>query len=64
MTPPCRVDETPEVPAQIFESFLQDLAGAGASADLVARLRKTLLVEQTFTERALTIAVLGEEAQS
>jgi hypothetical protein len=61
MTPPPTVEGTPDVPAQVFEKFLQALAGAGVSAELVVRLRKTLLEEQTFTERALTAAILGEE---
>ena len=61
MTPPPIVEGTPDVPAQVFEKFLQALAGAGVSAELVVRLRKTLVEEQTFTERALTAAVLGEE---
>jgi hypothetical protein len=54
-------DGKPDVPAQVFETFLQVLAGSGVSAELIARLRTTLLEEQTFTERALKVAVLGEE---
>lgn len=53
---------TPNIPAQVFEKFLQALGGVGASAELVARLRKTLLDERTFTDRALKVAVLGEES--
>ena len=52
---------TTDVPVQVFEKFLQALGDAGASADLVARLRKTLLEEKKFTERALREAVLPEE---
>jgi len=52
---------TPDVPAQVFEEFLQALGAAGASAELVARLRKTLLEDRTFSERALKEAVLAEE---
>ena len=52
---------TPDVPVQVFERFLQALEGTGMSAELVARLRKTLLEEQTFTKSALKAAVLGEE---
>ena len=61
MTPPSAVEGTPDVPAQVFEKFLQALTGAGLSTELVAGLRKTLLEEHTFTERALTAAILGEE---
>lgn len=50
-----------DVPAQVFEKFLQALSNAGASAELVARLRKALLEEKKFTERALKEAVLPEE---
>lgn len=53
---------TRDVPAEVFEKFLQALGGAGASAELVARLRKALLEDRTFTERALKSAVLGEES--
>lgn len=50
-----------EVPTQVFEKFLQVLREANMSAELVARLRKVVLEERTFTERALKAAVLGEE---
>jgi len=53
---------TPDVPAQVFEKFLQALEDASASAELIVRLRKTLLDDKTFTERALKAAVLGEES--
>jgi hypothetical protein len=55
------MEGTPDVPAQVFEKFLQALGDAGASAALVARLRKALLEDRTFTERALNSAVLGKE---
>ena len=61
MTTSPTVEGTTDVPAQVFEKFLRALAGVGVSAELVVRLRKTLLEEQTFTERALTAAILGEE---
>ena len=47
---------------QVFEKFLEALEGAAVSAELIARLRKTLLEDKTFTERALKAAVLGEES--
>ncbi|MCK4303515.1 MAG: hypothetical protein KAY24_04690 [Candidatus Eisenbacteria sp.] len=56
-----KVEGIPEVPAQVFEGFLQALGATAVSAEMIARLRKTLLEDQTFTERALKAAVLGEE---
>ncbi len=61
MTTSSKMQGTPDVPAQVFEKFLQALGDAGASAELVARLRKALLEDGTFTERALKSAVVGEE---
>jgi len=52
---------TPDVPTQVFEKFLQALGDAAVSTELVARLRKTLLEDKAFTERALKEAVLAEE---
>ena len=54
-------DVVPDVTAQVFVSFVQALSDAGLSVELVARLRKTLLEEKKFTERALKEAVLPEE---
>ena len=50
-----------DLPERVFEEFLDALADAGASEELVEQLRKTLLVEQNFTERALKAAVMPEE---
>lgn len=50
----------PNVPAQVFEKFLQALEEATVSSELVTRLRKTLLEDKTFTEKALKEAVLGD----
>ena len=61
MTTSPTIEGTSDVPAQIFEKFLQALGDASVSTELVARLRKALLEERTFTERTLTAAVLGEE---
>lgn len=61
MTTP-NVTGTSDVPAQVFETFLQSLGEAGMSAELVARLRKTLLEDKVFTERALKDAIFGEES--
>jgi hypothetical protein len=49
------------LPTQVFEQFLIDLVGAGIPAEVVARLRKTLLEDRVFTDAALKQAVLGEE---
>jgi tripartite-type tricarboxylate transporter receptor subunit TctC len=62
MTTPPTKEGTPDVPAQVFEKFLQALENTSASAELVARLRKALVEDRTFTERALKAAVLGEES--
>ncbi len=61
MTTPPTVEGAPDVPAQVFEKFLQALGGTGVPTELIARLRKTLLEDKTFTERALKEAVLAEE---
>ena len=55
---------TPDVPAKVFEEFLEALVSDGASVELVARLNKTLLGDRTFTETAIKEAVLGEELLS
>ena len=55
------VEGTSNVSVRIFEEFLQALEDTGVSAELVARLRKTLLEEQAFTDGALKAAVLDEE---
>ncbi len=59
-TSPTR-EGTSDVPVRVFEKFLEALGDTAVSAELVARLRKTLLEEQVFTERALKAAVLGGE---
>ena len=62
-TPPIN-NETQEVPARVFEEFLQALEKVGVSSELVARFRKTLLEDKVFTETALKEAVFGEEPAS
>lgn len=52
---------TQDVPAQIFEQFLQALSDTGMSVELIARLRKTLVEDRTFSDGALKTAVFGEE---
>jgi hypothetical protein len=61
MTTLTNVEETADVPAQVFERFLQNLGDAGVSTEIVTRLRKVLLEEQTFTDRVLKSAVMGED---
>jgi hypothetical protein len=50
--------QMPDVPKQVFEKFLHSLGEVGASVELIDRLRKTLLEDNKFTERALKEAVL------
>lgn len=56
--------ETFEVPSEIFETFLKNLEREGVSAELIERLRKTLLEDKVFTDRALKEAVFPEEPLS
>jgi len=49
-----------DVPAHVFESFLQALESNGASTEIVARLRKTLLIDKVFTDKALKEALFPE----
>ena len=51
----------PDVPTQVFEKFLEALAGANIPAEVVARLRKALVEDKTFNDRALRAAVLSDE---
>jgi len=53
-----------DVPAQVFEEFLTELASEGLPQDLIVRLRKTLLVEKSFNDRALRTAIVSEEPPS
>jgi hypothetical protein len=52
-----------DIPARVFEKYLQALVDAKASPEVISRLRATLLEEKSFTERALKDAVFGEEVQ-
>jgi hypothetical protein len=51
----------PAVPTQVFEKFLEALTGADIPAEVVARLKKALVEDKTFTDRALKAAVLSDE---
>lgn len=55
-------EEFSDVPKQVFVKFLQSLGDAGISVELIERLRKTLLEDNKFTERALKEAVQPEES--
>jgi hypothetical protein len=59
---PSAAEGLPDVPAQVFEGFLAALTEAGVSAEVVVRLRKTLLEDKAFTDRTLREAVFGEGA--
>jgi hypothetical protein len=61
MTTSPTTQQTLDVPTQVFEKFLQALTDAGASVELVARLRKTLLEDKRFTDGSLQEAVLADE---
>ncbi|MGI9065263.1 MAG: hypothetical protein ACR2HX_02515 [Pyrinomonadaceae bacterium] len=61
MTEPNTSDEIADVPARVFENFIEALRDADLSAELIARLHKTLVDDQNVTEGALRAAVLGEE---
>ncbi len=61
MTISLKIDVTADIPGQVFEKFIEALGGTDVSPELIARLRKALLEDKTFTERALKAAVLGEE---
>lgn len=63
MATPAPNQAATDIPAQVFEKFLGTLAAADTPPDVVARLRKALLEDKSFTERALREAVFGEEAQ-
>ena len=52
-----------DIPARVFEKYLQALVEAKVSPEVISRLRKTLLEDKSFTERALKDAVFGEEVQ-
>jgi len=52
-----------DVPARVFEKYLQALVEAKASPEVISRLRATLLEDKRFTERALKDAIFGEEIQ-
>jgi hypothetical protein len=52
-----------DIPTRVFEKYLEVLAEAKVSPEVISRLRATLLEDKSFTERALKDAVFGEEVQ-
>lgn len=62
MKTPLELARTADVPALVFETFLQALDSAHLPAELIAQLHRTLLEEKTFTERALKGAILTEDS--
>ena len=52
----------PDVPSQIYDRFLEDLARKAVPAEIIARLRKTFVEQKIMTEAALKAAIFSEEA--
>jgi|GEM_PF-4639069 len=52
----------PEVPKQIFAKFLDELSATDIPAELLGRLRKTILEDQTITEAAVKAALSQTKA--
>lgn len=64
MSGPTPALKATDVPARVFEQFLAELAKAEVPAEVVARLRKTLMEDRLFTDAALKQAIFGEEPGS
>lgn len=52
-----------DVTKQVFEKFIDELGAIGVSTEMVARLRKALLEDGSFSDSALK-AAMSEEEQS
>jgi hypothetical protein len=61
MVPQTPSPKATDVPTQVFDQFLGKLGLANVPAEVVARLRKTLVDDRAFTELALRKAVLGDD---
>ncbi|MEO6847149.1 MAG: hypothetical protein ABI254_07815 [Chthoniobacterales bacterium] len=61
MSAPSPQKHSSDVPSVIFEKFLSALTGPDVPEQVIERLRKTLLEERNFTERALKEAILKED---
>jgi hypothetical protein len=56
-------NETPVtgVPKQVFEKFLNELEGKKVTADVVARLKKTLIDHGDISETAIKTALFDDD---
>ena len=50
-----------DVPQEVFEAVLEELAKAGIAADTLERLRTCLIVEGQLSDRALRGAIFPED---
>lgn len=50
-----------DVSAEVFTAFLQALGREQVDPGVVQRLRQALVEKKTFSERALRVAVFGED---
>ena len=50
---------TGDVPERVYRDFLDQLAAASVPAEVISRLRKTLLEDRAFKESALREAIFG-----
>jgi hypothetical protein len=64
MTESPEIGASADIPGQVFGKFLEALRCADVSPELIVRLRKALLEDKAFTDRALKAAVLGEEQKT
>jgi len=49
-----------DVPRRVFTDFLDALVAKGIPTDIISRLRKTLLVDHRYSDKALKEAVFPE----
>lgn len=54
----------PDVPAKVFTEFVEQTAQNAFPADVVKRLRSTLLDTQNFSDEGLRAALFGEEEET
>lgn len=50
-----------DVTNQIFSRFLESLSNEGMSIELINQLRKILIEEKDYSERALKTAIIEED---
>lgn len=58
MSTPNTNSGTADVPARVFEQFLDSLKASGVPSEVIERLRKTLMEDKVFNERGLKAALL------